>query len=147
MARGVGSPVTEKDESVIVSVHDKRTIFSEFSEPLDSAVGVKNAVGEGKLGAEWVDEILEWNGERSDGGISVELERAGRPVLLFSIDGRLAIVWNIRPNLNGRTSVELSFGYSCGECDLAGMKGDIQDRSLVERWAERDHREERGVNG
>jgi hypothetical protein len=121
----VGSPIAEEDESVIVSVHDKRTILAEFSEPLDMAVGMENAIGEGELGAGVVDEILEWNGEGSDGGIVLEFERAGRPFLLSSADGELAIVWDVSPNLNYRTRVELSGWNSGGESEMADMKGDV----------------------
>lgn len=95
MAVRVCGPVTKKDESVIVSVHDKGAVPSELSEPLDLTVGMKNAVGEGELRAGWMDEILEWNGESSDGGIFFKLERAGRPFLLSSVGGRATIVWDI----------------------------------------------------
>lgn len=93
---GDASPIAEEDESVIVSVHDKRTILAVFPEPLDSTVGKKNAVSERKLGAEGVDEILEWNGEGADGGIFMKLERAGYPGLLLSLGWRgLVIVWDV----------------------------------------------------
>ena len=96
MAKMVGGPVAEEDEPVIVSVHDKRAVLSKVSEPLDTAVGMKNAVGERKLGAGGVNEIEERNVQISDGSILVELEGAGGPsLLLFSADWRLAIVWDI----------------------------------------------------
>ena len=91
----VTSPITEEDESVVVSVRDKRTILAVFTEPLESTVGMKDAIGEGKLGAGRMDEILEWNGEGSEGRVFLKFERAGRPVLLCSVDGRLAIVWDV----------------------------------------------------
>ena len=88
----VGGPVAEEDEPVVVSVHDKGAVLSKVTEPLDAAVGMKNAVGEGELGAGGVDEIGEWNGERDGGGILVGLEGAGGPFLLFSV---AAIVWDV----------------------------------------------------
>ena len=139
MAEVVGGPVTEEDESVVVSVYDKRSVVSRVSEPLDASVGMKDAVGEGKLRAGGMDQVAEWNGEGSDGGILVEFEGAGGPALLFSADGRLAIVWNVRPYLNGRTGVEPSARHRRGERELAGVKGDVEDRSLAERWAEGEH--------
>jgi hypothetical protein len=148
MAEMVGRPVAKEDESVVVSVHDERAILAKVSEPVHSAVGMKNAIGERKLGAGGVDEIEKWNGERSDGSILLELEGAGGPALLFSADGRLAIVWDIRPDLNCRTGVELSGRYGRGKGEMASMKWDVQDRSLVEGRAEGDHglllQEERG---
>jgi len=95
MAERAGGPVTEEDESIVVFVDDKGAVLAKVSEPLDCAVGMKNAVSERKLGAGGMDEIEERNGERSDGGILGELEGAGGPVLLFSADGGLAIVWDI----------------------------------------------------
>lgn len=121
----VGRPIAEEDESVVVSVHDKRTVLAEPSKPLDFAVGMKNAIGEGELGAGVVDEITEWNGEGSDGGIVMKLERAGRPSLLSSVDGELAIVWDVCPDLDYRMGVELSGCCGCGESEVTGMKGDV----------------------
>ena len=95
MAVKVGSPTTEEDESVIVFVDDESTILAVFPQPLDLAVGMKNAISEGKLGAGLVDEILEWNGEGSDGGIGLEFERAGCPILLSSADGGVVIVRDV----------------------------------------------------
>ena len=86
MAKVVCGPVAEEDESVVVSVHDKRTILSKVTEPLEAAVGMKNAVGKGELGAGGVDEIGKWNGEFGGGGILAGLEGAGGPFLLFSVD-------------------------------------------------------------
>ena len=140
----VGGPVAEEDEPVVVSVHDKGAVLSKVSEPLDSAVGMKNAVGKGELGAGGVDEIEERNGERSDGGICVELEGAGGPVLLFSADcRRLAIVWDVRPDLDCRAGVGVPVCQGRGEGELAGVGRDVQDRGLVEGWAERNHGKER----
>lgn len=96
MTVGAGDPITEEDESVVVSVHDKRTILAVFSKPFDSTVVMENAIGERKLGAGCMDEILEWNGEGSDGGIVLKLERAGCPALLSSVGRGLAIVRNVR---------------------------------------------------
>lgn len=122
----VGRPIAKEDESIVVSVDDKGAVPLEISQPLDRTVGMKNAIGEGELGAGWMDQVEEWNGERSDGGILLELEGAGGPVLLlFSADARLAIVWYIRPNLNDRTGVELSGFYRGGEGELTGMRGDV----------------------
>jgi hypothetical protein len=136
VAKVICGPVAEEDESVVVSVHDKGTIPLKISEPLDASVGMKNAVGKGKLRAGGKEEILEWNGERSDGSILLEFEGTGGPALLFSADGRLAIVRDIRPNLNRRTSVEPP---GDGEGEMTGMKGDVQDRSLAEGWVESEH--------
>ena len=86
MAKVVRGPVAKEDESVVVSVRDKRAILSKVTEPLDSTVGMKNAVGKGELGAGGVDEIGKWNGEFGGGGILAELEGAGGPFLLFSVD-------------------------------------------------------------
>ena len=122
---GVGRPVAEEDESVVVSIHDERTVLAIFSQPLDSAVGMKNAVGEGKLGAGGMNEILEWNGEGSDGGVFLKLERAGRPFLLSSVGRGLAIVWDVGPDLNCRAGVGLAGDESGGEGEMAGMKGDV----------------------
>lgn len=144
MAESVCGPVAEEDEPIVVSVHDKGAVPPELSKPLDVSVGMKDAIGEGKLGAERMDEVEEWNGEGSDGSILFELEGAGRPRLLFS--RRLAIVCDICPNLNDRTGVELPVFHRRSEREMAGMKGDVQDRSLAEGWAEGDHnlRSERG---
>ena len=99
---------------------------------------MKNAIGEGELGAGGMDEIEEWNGERSDGGILLlELEGAGGPfLLLFSAD---AIVWNIRPDLDCRTSVELSGRHRRREREMARMGGYVEDRGFAEGWIEGDH--------
>ena len=75
-------PIAQEDEPVVVFVHDKRTILAVFSKPFDSVVGMENAIGEGKLGAGRMIEILKWNGEGSDGGIVLKCERAGSPGLL-----------------------------------------------------------------
>ena len=91
----VGRPAAKEDEPIVVSVHDKRTVSSKVSEPLNAPVGMKDAIGEGELGAGGMDEIKEWNGERSDGRVLLELEGAGEPALLFSADGSLAIVWDV----------------------------------------------------
>lgn len=50
MTERVGRPVTEEDKPVIVSVYDKRAVLSVVPEPLNSAVGMKNAICEGELG-------------------------------------------------------------------------------------------------
>ena len=139
MAEIVGGPVAKEDESVVVSVYDKGAVVSGVSEPLNASVGMKDAVGKGKLRAGGMDQVVEWNGEGSDGGILVEFEGAGGPALLFSADGRLAIVWNVRPYLNGRTGVEPSARHGRSERELAGVEGDVQDRGLVERRAEDEH--------
>ena len=86
MAKVVRGPVAKENESVVVSVHDERTILSKVTEPLDSAVGMKNAVGKGELGAGGVDEIGKRNGEFGGGSILAELEGAGGPFLLFPVD-------------------------------------------------------------
>lgn len=143
MAGLAGGPVAKEDEPVVVSVHDKGAVLPIVAEPLDLAVGMKNAVGEGELGAGGVDEVEERNGERSDGGILAELEGAGGPVLLSSVDGRLAIVWDVCPDLNGRTSVELPVPYGRGERELAVMERDVQDRGLAEGRVEGNHGGER----
>ena len=82
----VCGPVAKEDESVVVSVHDKGAVLSKVTEPLDSAVGMKNAVGKGELGAGGVDEVGKWNGEFGGGGVLAELEGAGGPFLLFWVD-------------------------------------------------------------
>ena len=74
MAEVIGRPVAEENESIVVSVHDKGAVLAKVAEPLDGSVGMKNAIGERKLRAAGMDEIKEWNGERSDGGILLELE-------------------------------------------------------------------------
>jgi len=149
MAEVVCGPVAKEDEPIVVSVYDKGAVVFGVSEPLDASVGMKDAVGEGKLRAGGMDQVVEWNGEGSDGGILVEFEGAGGPALLFSADdGRLAIVWNVRPYLNGRTGVEPSARYGHSERELAGVEGDVQDRGLGERWVEDEHlRGERGGEG
>jgi len=146
MAEIVGGPIAKEDEPIVVSVYDKGAVVSGVSKPLDASVGMKDAVGEGKLRAGGMDQVVEWNGEGSDGGILVEFEGAGGPALLFSADGRLvAIVWNVRPYLNGRTGVEPSARHGRSERELARVEGDVQDRSLAERWVEGEHlRGERG---
>lgn len=83
----VCSPITEEDESVIVSVHDKRTVLAVFSKPLNTAVGMKDAVSEGKVRTVRImEERLEWNGQISRRRIVLKFEGAGRPFLLFSLD-------------------------------------------------------------
>ena len=105
---------------------------------------MKNAIGEGELGAGWMDEVEEWNGDGSDGSVLLELEGAGGPVLLlFSADAWLAIVWYIRPDLDDRTRVELSGFYRGREGEMTRMRGDVQDCGFVERWVESEHEESR----
>ena len=86
MTQRVCGPISKEDEPIVVSVYDKGAVHSKVAKPLYAAVGMKNAIGEGELGAGGEDEIGEWNGEGSGGGILVELERAGGPFLLFPVE-------------------------------------------------------------
>lgn len=95
VAEAAGGPIAEEDESVVVSVGDRSPVLAIFTEPFYRAVGTEDAIGERKLGAGWVDEIVEWNGEGSDGGIVAEIEGTGGPALSFATVGRRAIVWDI----------------------------------------------------
>lgn len=95
MADAAGGPVAEEDESVVVSVSDKRAVLAKVAEPFYGAVRMENAIGERKLSAGRMYEIVEWNGEGGDGGIIVEFKGTSGPAFSFATVGRMAIVWDI----------------------------------------------------
>ena len=138
MAEAAGGPVAEEDESVVVSVGDKRAVLAKVAEPFYGAVGMENAVGERKLSAGRMNEIVEWNGEGGDGSIIVEFEGTSGPAFSFATVGRMAIVWDIRPDLN---CAQLCGSCRGGEGEMAGVEGDVEDCGFAEGWIEDDHLE------